>query len=356
MDAVPLITSVWDPRNLASLLFYVALGLAVHRPLTRLYPRLLSLAFSGKQPALVWDSGEARVMALALSLLILPFLPATNLFFYVGFVIAERVLYLPSLGYCLLLALALTHIAVPLCRSARGHPVTGLILAFFALQTLVRNGAWREEESLFAAGLTVNPAKSWSNYGNVLNSRGLHTPAAELAFKEALRHRPNMADTHYNLGVLFQHQGRRQEAVQAYRAAIRFRPKLGLAYLNLGLTLSELGDKSGAMSVLNQGSRVGDGGLKDPSENAHARLSAMYHLGKLLLEAGRQEAAITLLHKAANMSLNLHHEVEKMLNLLGEAYQVIISAKEFPLDLSYKTSKVCLQYMWLHRKKSTPIS
>lgn len=35
---------------------------------------------------------------------ILPFLPATNMFFYVGFAVAERVLYVPSMGFCLLVA------------------------------------------------------------------------------------------------------------------------------------------------------------------------------------------------------------------------------------------------------------
>ena len=41
---------------------------------------------------------------LALALLVIPFLPATNLFFSVGFVVAERILYIPSAGFCLLIA------------------------------------------------------------------------------------------------------------------------------------------------------------------------------------------------------------------------------------------------------------
>uniref|UniRef100_A0A452QHH6 DUF1736 domain-containing protein n=1 Tax=Ursus americanus TaxID=9643 RepID=A0A452QHH6_URSAM len=44
-----------------------------------------------------------NIVVLSLSLLIIPFVPATNLFFYVGFVIAERVLYIPSMGFCLLI-------------------------------------------------------------------------------------------------------------------------------------------------------------------------------------------------------------------------------------------------------------
>ena len=51
----------------------------------------------------------ARTLTLGLVLLVVPFLPACNIFFRVGFVIAERVLYLSSAGYCLLLAYALGH-------------------------------------------------------------------------------------------------------------------------------------------------------------------------------------------------------------------------------------------------------
>jgi len=48
-------------------------------------------------------------LLLSLSVLVLPFIPATNLFFYVGFVVAERVLYIPSAGYCLLISLAISQ-------------------------------------------------------------------------------------------------------------------------------------------------------------------------------------------------------------------------------------------------------
>lgn len=51
--------------------------------------------------------GFSTTNALALSLLILPFVPASNIFFKVGFVIAERALLLPSAGYCLLIVLGI---------------------------------------------------------------------------------------------------------------------------------------------------------------------------------------------------------------------------------------------------------
>lgn len=41
-------------------------------------------------------------MLLALSMMVIPFLPASNLLFPVGFVVAERILYIPSMGFCIL--------------------------------------------------------------------------------------------------------------------------------------------------------------------------------------------------------------------------------------------------------------
>lgn len=43
----------------------------------------------------VFQKLERREALLGLLFLILPFLPASNLFFRVGFVVAERVLYMP---------------------------------------------------------------------------------------------------------------------------------------------------------------------------------------------------------------------------------------------------------------------
>ena len=54
------------------------------------------------------------LVSFSLSLAVLPFLPASNLFFPVGFVVAERVLYLPSMGLCLLTAVGLKKMKVSL--------------------------------------------------------------------------------------------------------------------------------------------------------------------------------------------------------------------------------------------------
>ncbi len=60
-----------------------------------------------------------RLVLFSSSLMILPFLPASNLLFPVGFVLAERVLYLPSVGFCLLVALGYEVMDREIKRSRR---------------------------------------------------------------------------------------------------------------------------------------------------------------------------------------------------------------------------------------------
>lgn len=54
-----------------------------------------------------WCNYICRQLTMALALLIVPFLPASNLFFRVGFVIAERVLYLSTAGFCILVVMGI---------------------------------------------------------------------------------------------------------------------------------------------------------------------------------------------------------------------------------------------------------
>lgn len=53
-----------------------------------------------------------RFVLMGLAMGIVPFLPATNLFFRVGFVIAERVLYLPVVGVCILVVTGMRELCL----------------------------------------------------------------------------------------------------------------------------------------------------------------------------------------------------------------------------------------------------
>lgn len=215
MDAVPLVENLADPRNLISLLFYVTLvyvGIMVLRHIHR-SPRPLpacknhaktvngngvashhhvtgqTVVCQTKTSSAVRrrngrrgsnsssnsdddtrcrrepksDLQNIHILIVALALTVFPFIPATNLFFYVGFVIAERVLYIPSLGFCLLVGQGayLVHrkCGKDAAKSRLLLVVLGCLLLAYSSRTIVRNRDWLTEENLYRSGIDVNPAK-----------------------------------------------------------------------------------------------------------------------------------------------------------------------------------------------------
>ncbi|KAJ4443170.1 hypothetical protein ANN_04820 [Periplaneta americana] len=111
------------------------------------------LRFTGK----VYLS-NSEVLLLSLAFIAVPFLPATNVFFYVGFVVAERVLYIPSIGYCLLIGLG-CHVIHSRTNKSLVLVCVALLLAAFSVRTVQRNRDWMDEESLYRSGIPINPPK-----------------------------------------------------------------------------------------------------------------------------------------------------------------------------------------------------
>lgn len=108
----------------------------------------------------------AVTILLSIALLTLPFLPAANLFFYVGFVVAERILYLPSVGYCLLIGLGVSKLMdsnrSPLRSQRKRYAVLiciSMVLIVFSVKTFNRNVDWKDEESLYRSAIRINPPK-----------------------------------------------------------------------------------------------------------------------------------------------------------------------------------------------------
>ena len=84
---------------------------------------------------------------------------------YVGFVAAERVLYLPSVGFCLLVAFGFQRCVVhngrrPSLRSrALLVAAAAVLVASLSCRTLLRNRDWYDEERLYRSAITINPPK-----------------------------------------------------------------------------------------------------------------------------------------------------------------------------------------------------
>ena len=106
MGSIPLVETITDVRNL------VTFSVTIMATILVIYTTVTCKSSADKQTDVVIpqaeeaDENQTKTSVLfAMFMTLLPFVPASNLLFPVGFVIAERILYLPSMGYCLLVAI-----------------------------------------------------------------------------------------------------------------------------------------------------------------------------------------------------------------------------------------------------------
>ena len=141
MDSIQLISRLDDWRNLATLCFYSALFRIIRK--------------SSNED----KHGTNQTLGLLVALMTIPFIPATNLFVYVGFVAAERILYLPSAGFCLLIAYGWDRIRKFRRQEALCSTLALAVVTLMTCRTLRRNADWSDEEALYRSAILINPPK-----------------------------------------------------------------------------------------------------------------------------------------------------------------------------------------------------
>ena len=198
MGTIPLINSIMDSRNLLTLLllsFGVYLGFSLLRG-------------KGK-------SSRNKIPIFGAVLMIFPFLPASNLFFPVGFVVAERVLYLPSMGFCMLVAYGVWQMVSHFKSNQLKMIVTTgviLLLTVHLVKTLERNRAWFSEELLYREAVCTYP-----NNAKMLHNLATEISRTDLAMAEKLLSMSAQVEPQYvsalsDLGMVLSQQNKLQRA------------------------------------------------------------------------------------------------------------------------------------------------
>ncbi|XP_055629999.1 protein O-mannosyl-transferase TMTC1-like [Toxorhynchites rutilus septentrionalis] len=215
MGSIPLVTSISDPRNLLTFIAFSAALLFVYRGM------------------LDFEHQRHVPNVLGFLLLVLPFLPATNLVVTVGFVVAERVLYIPSMGSVILVVYGAQLLWERAPNIRKPMLALGILLiAAGCLKTLSRNLDWSSREALLRSGLKALPhnAKMHYNFGNFL--RDSSQPEQAVAhYREALRLWPTYASVHNNIGTLMSEF---ETAEYHFLEAIKYSSEHINAHYNLG--------------------------------------------------------------------------------------------------------------------------
>ena len=159
------------------------------------------------------------------------FLPTSNLIFPVGALMAERLAYLPSLGFCLWVGHIGARVAAIEGPRRRLRQVAVIAIGVIALaalgaRTWHRNPVWKDNETLALHDVEITPrsAKLHAGAAIVLAGRG-EDEAATRHFRAALEIYPAYAQVHYNLAIVLLRLGDRATAIEHLQRSATLAPQ-----------------------------------------------------------------------------------------------------------------------------------
>jgi Tfp pilus assembly protein PilF len=205
---------------------------------------------------LIWALRNRRgEWVLAGAIYLAGFAVTANLLVPTGTIMGERLAYLPSAGFCLLVALIWIQLENHKRRLA--WAVFAILVAALAVRTVARNRDWRDNLTLFSAAVQAVPgsAKMHADLGGEFMKRG-QLDAARMEFQTALHTYPDFPEALEPYGLVESRMGHDQEARRLLETALSLTGKDNMYYdfraVNLATQLMKLGENDGALKLLNQ--------------------------------------------------------------------------------------------------------
>jgi tetratricopeptide (TPR) repeat protein len=159
--------------------------------------------------------------------------PQSGLFYPINAFMADHFLYLPSIGFFLIIGFLLSRY----CSRKILIIIVILIIGFYAPITVIRNYEWRNEEFFYKQIIERSPycVDSYLNLGVYYRDRGLYKDA-EKNFRKALSLKYNAHLAHYYLADVFVRMQRYDEAIEELNTILEILPgfKRAEIYNNLG--------------------------------------------------------------------------------------------------------------------------
>lgn len=237
---------------------------------------------------LLWMwSRKTKAVAFASALLIVPLLPLLNLsVFFTGDIAHDRYLYLPSIGFSILVALALKRLGSGQARLF-GQPafqvLAGVVLTvLLGLATTAQHAHWASDLLLFYRGVSIAPNNimSKNNLATEMVERKMYDEAITL-YQQVLEHKPNYWMANYNLGYVYYKLGRYEEAEIYLARSIELNQVDSDQFARLALVRIKMGRLDEAADL-----------LRHAIEMRPTAIGYHYVLGTVLRQKGDMQGAI----------------------------------------------------------------
>ncbi|MDT8318482.1 MAG: tetratricopeptide repeat protein [bacterium] len=223
------------------------------------------------------------LVAFGLFWFLIHYIPISNLL-PIAYIVADRYMYIPSAGFCLVLAACCISIYRGVSLKAANVVLKSFVIVLICLMitgysvtTFIYNSVWRDEETLWSHAVLVSPMsyKAHNNLGEVYIKKGYFQKAIK-EFDQSLSIF-SISKTYVNRGNAFAYLGKYGEAVADYSKAIALAPKLAEAYYGVGTVYIDMKEFDRAIDSLSEAVAI------DPDfEQAHNNLGNAYnHSGNL---------------------------------------------------------------------------
>lgn len=219
---------------------------------------------------------KKHLLSFSILFFFLTMAPIANIFIIIASTLGERLLYIPSLGFCLGLTWILfkvskvnmeTDPALSIKDSFLGKPLflvmVGIVMLFYTFKTVTRSRDWKDNVALFGHDVKIVPQSATARYhwGNALLSQ-LYPNEQDPVKKETYL----------------------KEAIVEYQAAIDIYPRFPEAVLHIADAYNKLGEATKAIPYLE--------GYNQLMQNSNPE--GLRYLAQLYGQAGQQDKGIAM--------------------------------------------------------------
>lgn len=153
--------------------------------------------------------------------------------------LAERYLYLPIIGFCLVVPVLINgparrHFTNPSVSNVVTLVPVIVILSFYASVTIPRNRDWQNNFVLWSKTIQSSPNSliAHGGLGMAYLNRGLPDEAAE-QFEISIKLAPADHKSYYNLGLVYHQKGDLKKALEYFNRSVTLNPEFVKAHYNL---------------------------------------------------------------------------------------------------------------------------
>ena len=321
------ILKITDPLALISLLIYIGIGIYA-------FIRII----------------HRDIIAFGILFFLLTLAPVSNIFLIIGSPMAERFMYMPSLGFCMAITYLLLKVSKTELVKSKFNTLTQmvsvntavfvavfLLTGLYALKTYARSQNWKDNITLFTNDVEVvsNSAKAHLSLGcaylidlyPIEKDKGKKMMYVEKEieeFKKAIAIYPNYQDAYMNLGAAYTDKEDYQNAIKSYEMVMKLSPiPVPKVYIGLSSIYLSLNQNEKALAYA-------DSALKYPnttSDPYNNRACALENLGKYTEAIPDFQKALEINPKSALINRNTGgnygnlNQFQKAIEYLQKSYQ-----------------------------------